>query len=1032
MESPIMADDTPDSCRKNPPPSSADESQDRSKRHKHRHHHRSHHRRHRHRSRTKDGDVERRGSIEVANVDENVEDVEQPNKTARPYKTKVDSDMEEGEIVEDEEFSGGGAEFDASNTAIALNQSYKVEENVQRVGDHEGILKINNDHPLVINNGTSLREMKSPGNSGKNNTNGEVGREFDEGEVTLHRRSCSPAKRKNKTKGLSGAETSRADRSNRLSVDSHRSRSKSPSYVKRKSHSQSTVDVEYLRQVQGHACDGFGKGEYVFVKDINMERRHAKEERDQVHELWNSERKEKGKDRKMDKETKLRDRDHEEERRRHGRDRDHKSSRDRETIKEREDNRKGEKQHDKHRDVINDGKYDEVRCREKDRSSKARDPSQRGSSPSSYIDRDMERERSKDRERYRDGYRDLHERRRDNESDRHIGKVRDVKNDKVNRRYRHDDEHRYGGHGRSYESKYDTNGNEDYHRNSRNTTRDSEKVCMSRDDSLREIEDKVHRDGDYQDDYPENMDLELEEQEEEDINRIKEESRKRRNAILQKYRTKELQNKVKIQSDAAGKALDKEICGEPSGEMVALNGVQDRSDDMVVDEPFCVGKSISQNEASTVEESSGVGALGEGTPKSERSNDMFCDDIFGGSPDGVCKMGKGDDLLVESSLHDNWDDPEGYYGYRLGEILDGRYEIAAAHGKGVFSTVVRAKDLKAGNGDPEEVAIKIIRSNDTMLKAGMDELVILKKLVGADPDDRRHCVRYISSFKYRNHLCLVFESLHMNLREVLKKFGRNIGLKLTAVRAYSKQLFIALKHLKNCGVLHCDIKPDNMLVSEAKNVLKLCDFGNAMFAGKNEVTPYLVSRFYRAPEIILGLAYDHPLDMWSVACCMYELYTGKVLFPGATNNDMLRLHMELKGPFPKKMLRKGAFTAQNFDQDLNFLAIEEDVVTKKTVRRLIVNIRPKDIGTIIKGSPGEEQKMLANFKDLLDKIFVLDPDKRLTVSQALSHPFISGNSNFAFHSGKIPSCLGPSSSAFMLSRHLVEDFEAANSLTDRV
>lgn len=97
-------------------------------------------------------------------------------------------------------------------------------------------------------------------------------------------------------------------------------------------------------------------------------------------------------------------------------------------------------------------------------------------------------------------------------------------------------------------------------------------------------------------------------------------------------------------------------------------------------------------------------------------------------------------------------------------------------------------------------------------KAGMTELAILKKLVGQDPENKRHCVRFLSNFKYRNHLCLVFESLHMNLREVLKKFGRNIGLKLTAVRAYAKQLFIALKHLKNCGVLHCDIKPDNMLV----------------------------------------------------------------------------------------------------------------------------------------------------------------------------------------------------------------------------
>lgn len=97
-------------------------------------------------------------------------------------------------------------------------------------------------------------------------------------------------------------------------------------------------------------------------------------------------------------------------------------------------------------------------------------------------------------------------------------------------------------------------------------------------------------------------------------------------------------------------------------------------------------------------------------------------------------------------------------------------------------------------------------------KAGQLEVQILKKLAGADPENKRHCVCFLSSFKYRNHLCLVFESLHMNLREVLKKFGRNIGLKLTAVRAYAKQLFLALKHLKNCGVLHCDIKPDNMLV----------------------------------------------------------------------------------------------------------------------------------------------------------------------------------------------------------------------------
>ncbi|XP_071690385.1 serine/threonine-protein kinase prp4-like isoform X2 [Rutidosis leptorrhynchoides] len=84
----------------------------------------------------------------------------------------------------------------------------------------------------------------------------------------------------------------------------------------------------------------------------------------------------------------------------------------------------------------------------------------------------------------------------------------------------------------------------------------------------------------------------------------------------------------------------------------------------------------------------------------------------------------------------------------------------------------------------------------------------------------------------------------------------------------------------------------------------------------------------------MGLTYDHPVDMWSVGCCLFELYTGKVLFPGATNNDMLRLQMELKGSFPKKMLRKGAFNELHFHQDLNFVAIEEDPVTKRVDTRL--------------------------------------------------------------------------------------------------
>ncbi|WOK93148.1 hypothetical protein Cni_G01841 [Canna indica] len=617
-----------------------------------------------------------------------------------------------------------------------------------------------------------------------------------------------------------------------------------------------------------------------------------------------------------------------------------------------------------------------------------------------YSGRDRVREKSSDirdsyveRERLRD---DRHERER-NVNDRDKNRARDR------------DANVHKGRTQGGQLEIDRNSSWDRHAESRHSKRDEvghhkdksrSKEAGSYMDNAEEEKQKSIRE-EEEEDYQEKIEQQLAKQDEEDVDKIKEESRKRRQAILEKYRQQQLQ-KAEPSSDGNANEMEKATSDkeklqglQASNADIKGNGkfenVHDSGDAYDVDPSFTVGKSPLQTADSANKTMKSVAGLGEGTPKSERSADMFSDDIFGESPAGVCKTGKGEGPQIDkSSLYDNWDDAEGYYSYRFGEVLDGRYEVIAAHGKGVFSTVVRAKDLKAGKGDPEEVAIKIIRNNETMYKAGQDELVILKKLAGADPEDKRHCVRFLSSFKYRNHLCLVFESLHMNLREVLKKFGRNIGLKLTAVRAYAKQLFIALKHLRNCGVLHCDIKPDNMLVNEAKNVLKLCDFGNAMFAGKNEITPYLVSRFYRAPEIILGLPYDHPMDIWSVGCCLYELYTGKVLFPGPSNNDMLRLQMELKGSFPKKMLRKGAFTDQHFDQDLNFHATEEDPVTKKPIKRLLLNIKPKDIGVLISSFPGEDPKLLSNFKDLLDRIFVLDPEKRMTVSQALSHPFITG------------------------------------------
>eukprot|EP00033_Pygsuia_biforma_P000789 GCRY01000921.1.p1 GENE.GCRY01000921.1~~GCRY01000921.1.p1 ORF type:complete len:191 (+),score=15.78 GCRY01000921.1:604-1176(+) len=160
------------------------------------------------------------------------------------------------------------------------------------------------------------------------------------------------------------------------------------------------------------------------------------------------------------------------------------------------------------------------------------------------------------------------------------------------------------------------------------------------------------------------------------------------------------------------------------------------------------------------------------------------------------------------TLSDNWDDAQGYYSYRVGEIINFRYKVLCAMGQGVFSTVLKVKDLQKSTHEKDILyALKIIRNNETMYKAGQSEMGILKQLALGDPDDRKHCLRLISSFEYRNHLCMVTPLMHLNLREILTKFGREVGINITAVRVYAQQLLTALKHLQGCHIIHADIKP---------------------------------------------------------------------------------------------------------------------------------------------------------------------------------------------------------------------------------
>ncbi|KAL2085984.1 hypothetical protein ACEWY4_019304 [Coilia grayii] len=474
--------------------------------------------------------------------------------------------------------------------------------------------------------------------------------------------------------------------------------------------------------------------------------------------------------------------------------------------------------------------------------------------------------------------------------------------------------------------------------------------------------------------------------EEEDEEALIEQRRQQRLAIVQKYKM------VNEDSNMGSMA------SEPSSPQSSTRSRSPSPDDILeraaADVKEYERENLNTFEASVKAKLNLIAQEKDGSnPKKPSAPDMFTesDDMFAADFDSarLRAAGIGKDFKENPNLRDNWTDAEGYYRVNIGEMLDKRYDVYGYTGQGVFSNVIRARDTaRAG----QDVAVKIIRNNELMHKTGLKELEFLKKLNDADPDDKFHCLRLFRHFYHKQHLCLVFEPLSMNLREVLKKYGKDVGLHIKAVRSYSQQLFLALKLLKRCNILHADIKPDNILVNESKTILKLCDFGSASHVADNDITPYLVSRFYRAPEIIIGKPYDYGIDMWSVGCTLYELYTGKILFPGSSNNHMIKLAMDVKGKMPNKMIRKGLFKDQHFDQNLNFLYIEVDKVTEREKVTVMSTINPtKDLLSDMVGGqrlPEEQRKKVMQLKDLLDSTLMLDPAKRISINQALQHPFI--------------------------------------------
>lgn len=262
------------------------------------------------------------------------------------------------------------------------------------------------------------------------------------------------------------------------------------------------------------------------------------------------------------------------------------------------------------------------------------------------------------------------------------------------------------------------------------------------------------------------------------------------------------------------------------------------------------------------------------------------------------------------------------------------YRILHLLGQGTFAQVFSCEDVQTG----KQVALKIIKNKPAYTNQALIEIEIFEALNrlslntsptmngthGTRNSRNDPFVHLLCYFVYRSHLCLVFEKLGNNLYEILKR-RQFRGLPLSIVREFIRQALEGMNILSKQNIIHCDLKPENILLvsehshdfmntigltstteitSDTALSIKLIDFGSACFEGQSRHT-YIQSRFYRSPEVLLGIEYDSAIDIWSLGCVAVELLLGLPILPGLNEHDQLTRICEMIGNIPDWMIENG-------------------------------------------------------------------------------------------------------------------------------
>ena len=342
--------------------------------------------------------------------------------------------------------------------------------------------------------------------------------------------------------------------------------------------------------------------------------------------------------------------------------------------------------------------------------------------------------------------------------------------------------------------------------------------------------------------------------------------------------------------------------------------------------------------------------------------------------------------VIGGANNNGFDDEQGSYVHVPHDHIGYRYEVLKVIGKGSFGQVVKAYDHRSH----QHIALKMVRNEKRFHRQAQEEIRILEHLRKQDKENTMNIIHMFEHFTFRNHICITFELLSMNLYELIKK-NKFQGFSLQLVRKFAHSMLQCLDALYKNRIIHCDLKPENVLLKQqGRSGIKVIDFGSSCYEHQRIYT-YIQSRFYRAPEVILGAKYGMPIDMWSLGCILAELLTGYPIFPGEDEGDQLATIIEVLGMPPQKLLEQSK-RARNFISSKGYPRY--CTVTTGNDNQVQLSGGRSRRGKY-RGPPGSKEIITALkgcddplFLDFMKRCLEWDPNIRITPPQALRHAWL--------------------------------------------